>query len=353
MPRLRAPKKIEIPNDVLDNEPPTDDIVIELGDDELDLPMDALEPEGEISSPAPAPAPAPEPSPEDALQRALEAQQRAEELARLAQEREREAVRRATEREAELRREREERGDAEYNSILTGIAAEKSALAKAKSDYETAASAADWRAASEAQQEIAVATSRLDRLELSKSSFDQARDTRAQQPQRSEPAPQGLEEQLAAMPITDEARAWLRSHPEFVNDRAKNERLGVVHRYVTEFENIPPFSKAYFEALDTRLGLKPAPAAPAPAPAPAPQPQARRSMPVTAPVSREATTPSGERPSSSSITLSAEERFIARTSFTDPTGKMTNAEKERLYAMNKARLARERAAGRYPARERA
>lgn len=72
---------------------------------------------------------------------------------------------------------------------------------------------------------------------------------------------------------------------------------------------------------------------------------------MTAPVSREVPSSSGERPASTGMTLTAEERFIARNAFTDPN--MTNAQKEKLYAMNKAKLQRERAAGRYPARERA
>jgi hypothetical protein len=84
--------------------------------------------------------------------------------------------------------------------------------------------------------------------------------------------------------------------------------------------------------------------------APAPQPQ-RRSFPMTAPVSRGAPTPSG-RPlnPSGQITLSPEERLIARNSFSDPN--MTDAEKVRSYALQKQRLARMRAEGLYPERER-
>jgi hypothetical protein len=119
-------------------------------------------------------------------------------------------------------------------------------------------------------------------------------------------------------------------------------------------KGISQFTPEYFDEMDTALGFKkgapvvnnsqPAPAAPA-----APQ---RRSVQMTAPVSREVPTSSGER-QSTGVTLTAEERAIARSAFTDPTGKMTNADKERLYAMNKLKLQRERAAGRYPARERA
>lgn len=76
-----------------------------------------------------------------------------------------------------------------------------------------------------------------------------------------------------------------------------------------------------------------------------------RSMPMTAPVSRDTPMLSGQRPMSmGQVTLTAEERFIARNSFTDPN--MTDADKEKLYATQKARLQHLRSQGLYPERER-
>jgi len=71
---------------------------------------------------------------------------------------------------------------------------------------------------------------------------------------------------------------------------------------------------------------------------------------VSAPVSRDAPMLSGQRVASSGMTLTPEERFIARNSFSDPS--MTDAQKERLYATQKARLAALRSQGLYPERER-
>lgn len=79
-------------------------------------------------------------------------------------------------------------------------------------------------------------------------------------------------------------------------------------------------------------------------------PAPRRSMPMTAPVSREVPTASGERGTSASNTLSQAEREIARNSFTDPM--MSNAQKEYLYLQNRQRLTRMRANGSYPQSER-
>ncbi|EHR03222.1 hypothetical protein [Bradyrhizobium sp. WSM471] len=75
-------------------------------------------------------------------------------------------------------------------------------------------------------------------------------------------------------------------------------------------------------------------------------------MPITAPVSRDVPSYSGQQIISDrgKITLTAEERDIARRSFTDP--RMSNEEKERSYGMQKLKLARMRADGTYPERER-
>jgi len=78
-------------------------------------------------------------------------------------------------------------------------------------------------------------------------------------------------------------------------------------------------------------------------PAPAPSPRGR-SLPVAAPVSREVPSASGQRTADfRNITLSPAEREIARNSFSDPN--MTDAQRERLYAKNKAIMLAMRANG--------
>ncbi|MCK1480486.1 hypothetical protein IVB27_38580 [Bradyrhizobium sp. 197] len=80
-----------------------------------------------------------------------------------------------------------------------------------------------------------------------------------------------------------------------------------------------------------------------------PPPRAR--IPMSAPVSRDGMSFSGvPAAASGQITLTPEERAIARNSFSDPH--MSNAEKERSYAMQKAKLRNLRQAGLYPERER-
>jgi len=81
-----------------------------------------------------------------------------------------------------------------------------------------------------------------------------------------------------------------------------------------------------------------APAASSPA---APQ---RRSMPMSAPVTRNIPSAAGRRPEGSNR-LSPEEADIARRSFGDPN--MSNAEKELLYLRNREKYRQMKADGRY------
>lgn len=358
MPRIRPPKAQEVEIEVDDPTPPTEDVVIEFSDDELDAipPLPGGDPSLHQEEPATPAAQESDPSPDDALRAAIEAQQRAEKIQQQLQRERDEAIRRAAERDAELARAQDDRATAEYASVLTGIAAEESVIERAEAEYAAAMQAADYALAAKAQREMATAASRLDRLQLDKKAIDQQKEaTRSQPAPERRTAPQGVQEQIDAMPVPAEAKVWLRQHPDLVTDPSKNEQLGVLHGYITKVRNIVPFSKEYFDELDTNLGFRKEPVISTQPAAPAAvQPPQRRSMPVTAPVTRDVPTSTGQRQSSAtSMTLTAEERFIARNAFTDPTGKMTNAEKEKLYAINKAKLARERASGRYPARERA
>lgn len=346
MPRLSPPRSRRV---AVEEPLPGEEIasgetvVVELSEDDL---------EGltvEVNEPGPAPEPA-DPDPDEAVRRAVEAQQRAEEIARHAQHERDDALRRERERQGELEQERGGREDAEYNGVLTSIAAEQAMLDKAEADYAAFQQAGEYTAAAKALRIISTASARLDRLEDNKSTFD-ARRAAPKTETRTAPAreaPASVEQQITALQLPDTAKTWLRGHPELVTDPSQNNRLGTVHRYITDVKGVAQFSPAYFEALDTELGFK-RPVAPEVQP----QPQQRKSMPMTAPVSREVPTSSGARPTSSQVHLSAEEVRIAHTSFTDPTGKMTNAEKERAYALNKMKLQKMRADGSYPSREQA
>lgn len=338
MPRLKPPRSQEVPLPPEDHTPPTEPIEIVLEGDITGPTEIELASEPPPSPPAPEPPPAP---PESPLQQQVDAQARAEQLQRDNAEMQRQL----SERDQALQTERTRGDDAEYNSVLTAIAAEQAVLDKAEADAAAYSEAGDFRNAAKMHRIIGATAARLDRLEDGKSAFEQRREATpapaAAAPAPAASAPLDFEQQIAKMP--ESAKSWLRKHPEFIQDPALNAKIGNAHAYLVNNKGLEAFSTDYFDAIDNEFGFKAA------APAVEPQPQ-RRSMPVSAPVSRDVPTASGQREPSSKVTLNQEERLIARTSFTNTT--MTNEQKERLYAQNKQKLAQRRANGSYPMSER-
>lgn len=342
MPKIRKPPAEALAAIENDLATPTEDIVIELPEDDVidDVTINVAP---QPSEPQPQ---EPTPQEDDAVQRAAQATQRAEEFQRQLAEANRqrdEAIRQARVREQELSRDRD---DAQFNSVLTALAAEQSALDKAETDYANALAAGDHQAVAKANREMSVASARIDRLDEAKRAFERQPAPR-QEPRPQQPAqqPQNFEEVINGLP--QNAKDWLRAHPEFVSDQAKITRLRNADGYFVNTKGMTQFSPEYFDALDAEFGFKKAPVSD-----PQPQPQ-RRSAPVTAPVSRDVPTTSGSRQSSKTVTLTAEERLIARNSFgaiKDSTGKMvdlTNEQKEMLYAKNKQKYQQQLANGQY------
>lgn len=338
MPRIRKPPAAPAddlkPVIITVEADPTEAITFEMTDGDTPSPVAPIEPE-----PSPRPRVVEEEPPgDDALQRALDAQKRAEDLLAAERHRANTEAQRASERETELQREREGRAGAEYNSVLTAIAAEQSTIDKAEADYAAAASAGDWQSTAKAQRELAIASARLDRLQDSKANLDTVRER-----QKTEPPPRhaepSVEDRISRMP--GEAQTWLRAHPEFVTDQGKNAKIGKTHNYLVDVKGVAAFSPEYFDALDAEFGFKKEPDTIQPETRPAPQ---RRSIPMTAPPSRDVPTASGKR-ATPQMTLTPEERIIARNSFT--AADMTAEQKEYLYAQNKAKLHAMRANGQY------
>lgn len=317
---------------------PTEPIEIELSDD---MPGETTV----TQETAPKPDRTTVPDDDNPLSKALDAQRRAEELQRTAQRERDEAIRQMRQRGEELTRERSRSEDAEFNSVLTAIAAEQSSLDKAEADYVSALATGDFATAAKVQRIMAQAAGRLDRLEENRQVFEQRRAS-PQPVERREPAPQpqvqDFEQRIAALP--DLAKNWLRRHPEFMNDVGLNRKIQAAHASIIELDGVEPFSPAYFDALDNRFGFK----APLRQEQQATQPQ-RRSMPMSAPVTRDIPGSNGQRESSTRTTLSPEERDIARKSIVDRPDmpKLTNAQKEYIYAQNKMKLKNQRASGEY------
>jgi len=193
-----------------------------------------------------------------------------------------------------------------------------------------------------------------------------------QQPQEQQPQePQQVDVEVIIenAPLPENAKAWLRQHPDYVLDPALNARMQKMH-HVAEYQAGEQFTDAYFARLEELLGLQPAtnghdevppmsePSPPAqrrqisvpqfaserPAPpAPAPRPQHEQHVPpASAPPHREVPSyRSGRRMSQQTVRLSADQRQIAHAARPD----LPREQAEALYAQNVQRLERLKAAG--------
>jgi hypothetical protein len=125
---------------------------------------------------------------------------------------------------------------------------------------------------------------------------------------------------------------------EHANRMAGN--MAQPHRAETEAREQAEEIISHAQAMLPDVPLPPAETPKAAAPS-----SPRRSIPYSAPVHRDVPSVSGQRMADMRVTLTAEERDIARRSFT--AADMTDEMKEKLYALNKAKLARLRATGQY------
>jgi hypothetical protein len=169
----------------------------------------------------------------------------------------------------------------------------------------------------------------------------------------SAPAPAAnIEQYVDRLPgLTDHKRTFLKAHPEMLDP----VRAGLMSRHYADAlkagidDDSAEMDRYVLQAVQSdvaRLSRPSPPMEPQTAPA-APAPARRPSMPITAPVSRDIPMPNGER-RSGSVKLSREECEIAHLSYRDLPPK----DAERVYATQKLKLNRMRAAGQYPERER-
>ena len=142
----------------------------------------------------------------------------------------------------------------------------------------------------------------------------------AQQQQRAPTT----EEIIANSGLPDRVQDWLRQHPEYIRDPRKNTSLQHYHNQMVD-AGIGQFTDAYFDRMESLLGLKPSMngngqlydrppmAAPTPAPRNPPRQQTYGGVPVSVPPHRDIPSMSSGRPMSSRAPLTAAEAEIARS----------------------------------------
>lgn len=174
---------------------------------------------------------------------------------------------------------------------------------------------------------------------------------RLQREMEQRPAPplplSAIEQHINALPISEHKRRFLRARPDLL-EPSRSQMLA--QHYADAIRSgIKDDSAELDEYLLNgvqrdleRLEPTPGPIE-AHSPPSAPAPSRRPSIPMTAPPSREVPMSDG-RMFTDRVTLSAEERQMAHLSYRG----MPPAEAERIYAEQKLKIRRERAAGRYP-----
>lgn len=279
------------------------------------------------------------------LRKQLEDLRAAESATRAEYERQvQEANRRAQELEQQNSQHQNQQLEAEYDSVLNAIAAAESEANAAAQAYDAAYNAGDGKSMAEAQRKISRAEARLERLEDGKAAIEYRREVAKAEPARKPTAQAAdpLEAHIAQLP--DLAKNWIRSHREYMENQDKNTDLQMAHLKAVKAK-ITPYTQSYIEFVEEELGLRQKKVTTEEDLGDDP-PEPTRRVSVSAPVSREVVSPSTGRATSQKVTLTAEEREIARLSMpnTDP------GEAERIYAQKKLELQRLKAQGHYQER---
>ena len=225
------------------------------------------------------------------------------------------AEQRVREREQEASQSKIRAEDAEYDAILNAIGAAESEAEGAQRDIALATETSDAKAVGEASRRLARAESRLSQLEDGKAAIERAKTAQAARARETPPQrasqPATVEQYIDQLPnLLPSQRDWLREHPDALTDTRKNLRLQGAH-VEAEDQGFRPGTQKYFSYLEERLGYK------EPEDGDDVEDEPVRSPQVSAPPSRSATNINTGRPSGNRITLTPEQREVARLSGID------------------------------------
>ena len=209
--------------------------------------------------------------------------------------------------------------DAEYQAILNAIGAAEGEAESAQELIARASEASDPKSVAEASRKLARAESRLAQLEDGKAALEaqktreaaQAKEYRERQRSQQQPPPQqqSPEQFIDQMPsLLPSQRDWLKAHTETITNTNKNLRLQGAHAEAVDL-GLQAGSQKYFDHLEMRLGYKQPPREEGEE-----DMEDESSQIVSAPPSRQATSPASGRTTSTKITLEPEQREIARLS---------------------------------------
>lgn len=223
--------------------------------------------------------------------------------------------------ESEVRA-RTEAQASQLDLIKNAHASLSTAQSSLKSRYADALTAQDFTVAADIQLEMSTNAARLSTLEQAKINLEKA--------PKPQPRPISDPVERVASQLSPQSAAWVRAHPEFARDDKKYRRMIAAHELaITDgaHEDTPEYFKHIEETLKVSQ----------PAPVEDPMKEAakptRRAAPAAAPVTRSG---NGAGPRTDTVTLTPEEVEMAELSGLKPEE----------YALQKVRIARDKAAGR-------
>lgn len=227
------------------------------------------------------------------------------------------AEQRVREREQEASQSKIRAEDAEYDAILNAIGAAESEAESAQRDIAMASEASDHKSVADASRRLSRAEGRLIQLQDGKDAIERAKTAQAARekagntPQQRDNNKPSVEEYINQLPnLLQSQRDWLKAHPDALTDNRKNMRLQGAH-VEAEDQGIRPGTAKYFTYLEERLGYK------------APENDVDDDQddvapaPVSAPPSRAGVNAGTGKPANNKITLTPEQREIARLSGID------------------------------------
>lgn len=216
-----------------------------------------------------------------------------------------------------------------YDSIVNALSAAETQADSLALSHEKALESGDFKAASKIQLEMGKVAARIDRLEAGKSEMDAQRGKAPVQPTtqpRGQEQPAQLDWNRAWSPTeanafletrTPRTAAWIKQNDKFVSDPsfraqvAAADNLAVTKGYARDSDD-------YFRFVESQVSDRVSynPKAPTQEPEPAPKPVPKPA--VAAPPSRATPGQKPAAPTPTQITLTPEQRQIARSMFSDP-----------------------------------
>lgn len=235
----------------------------------------------------------------------------------------------------EHRKLQDDAAQSQYDSVVNALSAAQTELESAKRELQSAGMEQDWARIAEANDRIGRSAGDVRDLERAKIQLENYREAAAKAPAEQVQVTQDpIEAMLAQAPLPPKGKDWIRAHPEFWTDPRKNAKIQALHWDAIEAGH-EAFSPKYFEFLEVEAGIKARHQEDRSEAEPQVQLQRKTNVPA-APVSRDNPSLSTGKTTPTKVTLTLEEKEVARSIATSRG--ITEHEAQIEYARNKIKL---------------